>query len=241
MKRLVMLVLLALALTTGGVLAQEVAGHVETLDITWPPPVTEVWGVGDVLGTANVPNMVYYYLEYKALNDDLSEPQNGPWLPVTIALTSPVTDGVLATLDTRTVADGLYILRLTAATQDGQVFHDTVTPIRVDNARFQAVEARIRAEAGVTGTATQLPSATPVDTTPQVTPSSTAPEHFAAAIWWTTIAARSSDSSRRALMRSSRDGIPPIRSIRCASPPGCPGGHPVLWCWRLAIPVMFRL
>ncbi|NUQ07316.1 MAG: hypothetical protein HUU31_25795 [Anaerolineae bacterium] len=170
-----MLLVVLLTLTSGHILAQEGSGHTDTLVITWPPPVTEVWGVGDVLGTANITNMVYFYLEYKPLNDDLSEPENAPWLPATLALREPVTDGVLATLDTTRVADGLYALRLTAATTDNQTYHYVVTPIRVDNARFEAVIARIRAEAGLEGTATQLPDMVPVeDTTPRVTPSGTA-------------------------------------------------------------------
>jgi hypothetical protein len=174
MKRLIFLVVLALAIPSGGIFAQGGGGHTDTLAITWPPPVTEVWGVGDVLGTANIPNMVYYYLEYLPLNDDLSVPQNAPWLPATLAMREPVTNGVLATLDTLTVADGVYALRLTATTSDAQVFHYSVSPIRVDNARFQAVEARIRAESGKSEVATQLPEVSPTDNTPRITPSGTA-------------------------------------------------------------------
>ena len=171
MKRLALLVVLLGSLAGSSLLAQD-TGHTESLAISWPPPVTEVWGIGDVLGTANIPNMVTYFLEYMPLNDDLSLPVNAPWLPGTLAISTPVTNGVLATLDTRTVADGLYALRLTAATTDGQVFHDVVSPIRVDNARFSAVEARIRGEASAAPTATE-PQA-PADNTPRVTPADTA-------------------------------------------------------------------
>jgi hypothetical protein len=173
MKRLLLIAVLVLLVTTGSSLAQD-SGHTDTLVIMWPPPVTEVWGVGDVLGTVNIPNLLYYFLEYKPLNDDLSEPENAPWLPATLAIREPVTDGVLATIDTRIVADGLYALRVTAVTNDTNVFHFTVSPLRVDNARFEAIEARIRAEAGAVESPTQLPEPVPADTTPRVTPSGTA-------------------------------------------------------------------
>ncbi|MCK6581385.1 MAG: hypothetical protein L6Q98_25115 [Anaerolineae bacterium] len=174
MKRLLLLVVLLLTLTSGHILAQDDGGHTDTLVISWPPPVTEVWGVGDVLGTANIPGMAYYFLEYMPLSDDLSIPENAPWLPGTLVMQQPVTNGVLATLDTTQVADGLYALRLTAATADGQSYHYLVTPIRVDNARFQAFEARIRAEGGQAATVTPVPTTAPADTTPRVTPSATA-------------------------------------------------------------------
>lgn len=175
MKKRSLLFLLFIALVIVPVAAQEDVpiGIAEgaTLEITWPPPVTEVWSVGDVLGTANVPNMVYYYLEYKQLSADLTEPQNAPWLPVTIAVSEPVVNGALATLDTTTVPDGLYSLRLTANTEDGQSFHDVVSPIRVNNARFAAVEERIRAE--VASSDEQEPAVEvtpPQDNRPRVTP-----------------------------------------------------------------------
>lgn len=74
--------------------------------IQWPPPVTETFGVGNVIGTANVPDMAYYYLEYLPLADDLSLPPTIPWIPATMALTVPVSEGALATIDTRMVEDG---------------------------------------------------------------------------------------------------------------------------------------
>lgn len=178
MKRFSLLVVLLLVLVPTSVFAQDgspapqTSG--ETLVISWPPPVTEVWSVGDVLGTVNLPDMMYYYLEYKHLSNDLTEPENAPWVPATVAMTTPVIDGPLATLDTTTVPDGVYALRLTATTQDQQSFHYTVSPLRVNNARFAAVEARIRNEAqGVTGTApVEVPTqvAPPQDGVPRVTP-----------------------------------------------------------------------
>lgn len=180
MKRSLLLILLLLLALP--VMAQEGVPtqlpSEDVLEITWPPPVTEVWGIGDVLGTANISNMAYFYLEYKGLSDDLSEPEDAPWLPATPAQTSAVINGALATLDTTTVPDGLYSLRLTANTVDGQTYHVTVSPIRVNNARFDAVIERIvQASSG-----SDEPEATPVppvveppaDNRARVTPSGVA-------------------------------------------------------------------
>lgn len=139
----------------------------ETVNISWPPPVTEVWGTGDVLGTAAVPGMAYYYLEYITLNDDLSIPENAPWLPATIGITRPVVNGSLATLDTTNVPDGIYALRLTVNTQDGQSFHHVVSPVRVDNERFNA----ILQGTGQEQTPEPAPTLAPQDTTPHLVPS----------------------------------------------------------------------
>jgi hypothetical protein len=87
-----------------------------------------VWGVGDVIGTADIEGMLYYYLEYKALSTDLSIPENGPWVPVTSAMSAPVVNGSLATLDTTIVPDGTYALRLTVNTEDNASYHYIVSP-----------------------------------------------------------------------------------------------------------------
>ena len=107
------------------------------LQIIWPQPITEVHGVIDVVGTANIPEMAFYRLEGIALNDDLSIPENAAWIPLTTDLTAPVTGGVLAQIDTTKVPDGLYQLQLAAFTGSvdtpGQESDATVGPIRVNN------------------------------------------------------------------------------------------------------------
>lgn len=141
--------------------------------IIWPTPVTEVWGVGDVIGTASVANFQYYFLEYLPLNEDLSLPSSAPWLPATVASSSPAINAPLATLDTTLVEDGLYALRLTVTTSDGSAFYDIVSPIRVANERFNRVTDRI-----VNATISQLiedgmlpapPTETPVPPTAEPT------------------------------------------------------------------------
>ncbi len=146
------------------------------VEITWPPPVTEVWSIGDVLGTASVENLTYFYLEYVELNADLTVPENAPWIPATAAQTVPVIDGTLATLDTTIVPDGLYALRLVVVTSDQQSYSDTVMPIRVNNERMGAYTERVIADtleaAGIAPTA-ETPTPTPeppVSTAPMAYP-----------------------------------------------------------------------
>lgn len=107
------------------------------VEITWPPPVTEIWGSSDIMGTAAVPGMAYYYLDYLALNPDLSQPDDAPWIPLTVAVEIPITNGTLATIDTTRIPDGIYALRVVVNMLDGDKISDIVTPIRVNNQRYQ--------------------------------------------------------------------------------------------------------
>ncbi|MBK8026720.1 MAG: hypothetical protein IPK19_36390 [Chloroflexi bacterium] len=174
---LVALIALVLAVPTG--LAQE-GGTVleEPVHIDWPPPVSEVWGTGDVIGTAAVPGMAYYYLEYLPLNDDLTFPTGAPWLPATVGITQPVVNGTLATLDTTRVTDGLYALRLTVNTLEGDTYTDTVSPIRVNNTRFDSFLNRFREaileELGLLPEGEGEPTATPIPPT-QIPPTQPPP------------------------------------------------------------------
>lgn len=105
-----------------------------------------MWGEGDVIGTVSIPGMRFYYLEYLPLNDDATQPEGIPWIPATIAYTTSVVKGSLASLDTTQVSDGIYALRLVVITEDNETYTDTVTPIRVSNERFNNVIERIIAE-----------------------------------------------------------------------------------------------
>lgn len=178
-------VLLVLSSTIcGTTFAQEeivqVNSNSTSVHISWPVPVTEIWGTGDIIGTANATDMLYFYLEYKPLNDDMAEPENAPWIPLTPAMSNPVIDDVLATIDTTDVPDGLYTLRLTVNTSDNQGVHYEVAPLRISNERFTRIEDAIRDDerqkAGL-----ELEPVPPIvtpnvpdDNLPRVTP-----EHFA--------------------------------------------------------------
>src|SRR5258708_31941953 len=56
-----------------------------------PILVSELHGLVQVQGTANVPNMLNYFLEIRPLNDDASVPGDDvPWIPVTLPTNTPV-------------------------------------------------------------------------------------------------------------------------------------------------------
>jgi hypothetical protein len=168
--------LVVLCLVSGTGLAQDSEGYTLStsgVEIVWPPPVSEVWGSGDVLGTAAVPGMAYYYLEYLQLNDDLSQPVGAPWIPATVAIQSPVVDGKLATLDTRRVADGLYALRLVVNTMDGESYFHVVQPLRVNNARFDRILGSLIPPAPPEATPTPVPPVVQPPAAPRAVPATT--------------------------------------------------------------------
>ncbi|MBX3065593.1 MAG: SH3 domain-containing protein [Anaerolineae bacterium] len=147
--------------------------------ITSPLPVSELFGATVVRGTANVPEMAYYYLELLPLNPDFTMPQDTPWIPVTTAVKNAVENGTLTTIDTTTVEDGLYALRLTVTTGTGRYFYNVVAPLRVNNARYSELVDQIKSQLQGDGlaTATALPTLTitpvPPTSQPSTTPDST--------------------------------------------------------------------
>src|SRR4030095_5161258 len=66
--------------------------------------------------------------------------------------------------DTAMLPDGIYALRLTVNTYDGQTYYAVVAPIRVNNERFGAVLPGPDEEE----IPVPVPTQTPVDTTPRV-------------------------------------------------------------------------
>jgi uncharacterized protein YgiM (DUF1202 family) len=104
-----------------------------------PPPVFVVRGEVTVEGSANLPDMVSYFLEYRPLNEDLTADEEAPWLPATLPNRSPVENGTLGVWDTSIETDGVYELRLTINVQDGDPVHFRVSPLRVENAGLTPV------------------------------------------------------------------------------------------------------
>jgi len=76
--------------------------------ITQPQPGAQVRGVVDVLGIADGPEFAGYEFDY-AIGD---APGEGSWMPLGMASTTPVTDGLLVTIDTQGIPAGVYTLRL---------------------------------------------------------------------------------------------------------------------------------
>ena len=139
-------------------------------NISWPPPVYVVRGQFQIRGTANLPNMTNYFIEFRPLNDDLS-PQVGAdvWFPAILPSQAAVQDGVLGTWDTTLIADGLYELRLTVNVSQGNPVFAIVSPLRIQNTPspfaatptpFPTVDAH---------SAARDACSQPQDTTPRVT------------------------------------------------------------------------
>jgi hypothetical protein len=125
-------------------------------NITWPPPVYVIRGEFAIRGTANLPDMTNYFIEFRPLNDDLTPQDEGDvWFPAILPSQGAVQDDVLGTWDTTLVEDGLYELRLTVNVSGGTPEIAIVSPLRIENEPppFAA-------------TATPIPTATPAATEP---------------------------------------------------------------------------
>lgn len=170
MKRLLaMLLILAFVLPVTA-FAQTTTQPVNpNANISWPPPVYILHGQFQIRGTANLPNMSNYFIEFRPLNADLT-PQVGSdiWFPAILPSQAAVQDSVLGVWDTTLITDGLYEMRLTVNVNGGTPVFHVVSPLRIEN-----TPPPFAATATPFPTATpQLPTATPVpteDATPRVT------------------------------------------------------------------------
>ncbi|MCY4525061.1 MAG: SH3 domain-containing protein [Anaerolineaceae bacterium] len=135
-SKLISLFVVVLCLLVLPVAAQEV--EEPGAEITWPPPVYVLRGEVSIRGTVNLPDITGFFIEYRALDDDLGAPDTRPWLPVSLPSTAAVLDGVLGAWDTTAVDDGLYELRLNVLTPAGDVAPQVVGPLRVENQDMMA-------------------------------------------------------------------------------------------------------
>ena len=130
-------------------------------NFSWPPPVYVLRGEFSLRGTAALPNMANYYVEYRRLNDDATANEDGVWIPATLPRGGPVNDDVLAVWDTTQVEDGPYELRMTINVSSGNPVFVILSPLRVENtpSPFAAVP-----------TATPIPSPVPLATATPLPP-----------------------------------------------------------------------
>jgi len=116
--------------------------------ITFPPPVYVLNGTIDIRGSANVPSMGSYFIEFRPLvvnpgTVPLPTPDpdsEAPWFPATLPQTSVMQDGVLGRWNTMTAPDGLYEMRLTINMVTGEQQYFRVSPLRIDNTTFAPVQ-----------------------------------------------------------------------------------------------------
>lgn len=192
-RRVLVLLLLVLALAFV-VNAQDIspppnAEPDPNANVSFPPPVYVLRGSIDIVGTASLPNMTSFFVEFRPLEfpavapsadpaateeaepvgPDASE-DNRPWFPATLPNAQPVTDGVLGTWNTETAPDGLYEMRLVINVA-GQAEPTVVlvSPLRIENEGDFVVEIPSVPDPEQPSTRPTLaPSPTPPDTTPQV-------------------------------------------------------------------------
>jgi hypothetical protein len=143
-------------------------------NISFPPPVYFLRGEMQIYGSANLPNMANYFLEYRPLivppSPDIVLPEI-PWGPISLPSNVPVQDGLLGIWNTFTVADGLYEIRLTVNVPGQQPVIVIVSPLRVENKPSDFALRNIQLFAmpgGLDGIATPASPLVPV-TTPETT------------------------------------------------------------------------
>lgn len=187
-KRLMVILFMCLLALTAIVTAQDIVPDPNAdidldANISFPPPVYVLRGEVDLRGSANLPNMTNYFVEFRPLefpdpdaedNDETTAPEP-PWFPVTLPESEPVEDGILGTWNTRTTSDGLYELRLTINVAQQAPVEFLVSPIRVENNPPDFVEVDTPPQPVSTATLppitrpTLAATPTPLDTTPLVT------------------------------------------------------------------------
>jgi hypothetical protein len=140
--------------------------------ITWPPPVFVLRGQFELRGTANLPNMTSYFIEYRPLNNDLTANESAPWVPATLPSNIKVVDGTLGTWNTTLVADGLYEIRMTIGVSSGSPVYTIVSPVRVENTPppFGAAATAVPTQAPTTPVPQVIPTLVPTPTVLDLTP-----------------------------------------------------------------------
>ena len=144
-------------------------------NVVFPPPVYVLRGQSPIIGTANLPNMTNYFIEFRPLTSattstatDSTTPTATPvFFPAVLPSTSAVVDDVLGVWDTTLVPDGLYELRMTVNTSGGSPVVVLITPLRVENNLDPEIAALIGVSGGVgpgAPTATPIPPTQPAAT-----------------------------------------------------------------------------
>lgn len=139
-KRLILLalVLTAVLMTALPALAQTASPTPSptpnpNANISWPPPVYVLRGQFEIRGSANLPNMTNYFIEFRPLDGPLAAAGQNLFFPAILPSAAAVQDDVLGTWNTALVPDGLYELRLTVNVTQGQPVQQVVGPVRVLN------------------------------------------------------------------------------------------------------------
>jgi uncharacterized protein YgiM (DUF1202 family) len=138
-------------------------------NISWPPPIYVLRGDFEIRGSASLPNMTNYFLEFRPINEDLTVPSQSNWFPATVPSRRVVQDGVLGVWDTTVVEDGAYELRLTVNVRGGQPVFDIVSPLRIENSFSSEGGGVLPTPTATQVVPTQLPATPTFDPTPRAT------------------------------------------------------------------------
>jgi uncharacterized protein YgiM (DUF1202 family) len=136
MRRFYALLLLPVLLLTAAFQAFEPLDEDFNIDgnIQFPPPIYTLRGEVTIYGTANLPTMTGFFLEFRALNPDYTiADESVPWLPITANRAERVLNGILGVWDTTLTEDGAYEIRMVITVSGGgrEIFR--VSPLRVEN------------------------------------------------------------------------------------------------------------
>jgi hypothetical protein len=185
-RRLLWIVLAVLLMAGVPVFSQTapIATPDPNASITWPPPVYVLRGEFEIRGSASLPNMTNYFIEFRPLEDTfgiqapVATEEAGVveevFFPAILPSSTPVLNEVLGVWDTSLVPDGLYEIRLTVNLTAGEPVTHTVSPLRVENEPPPFVQIPAATQAVP---ATQIPPTQPPpptvppteDPTPRVT------------------------------------------------------------------------
>ena len=106
------------------------------LELTWSPVRNTISGTVEVVGSANIPDQFYFFLEAAPWDPANEAPA---WQPVTSFVLSPVVDEALGKWNTSRFPDGFYQLRLHALNSANESFHYALAPILINNNKSDLV------------------------------------------------------------------------------------------------------
>ena len=137
MRRLTLSLLIALAL------ASMTRAQDSDLTLNWNPVYNTIRDTVQVVGSANIPDQFYFFLEAAPWGETDDAPT---WTPVTSFVMSAVVNDALGAWHTSRFADGFYQLRLHAVNSANESAHYVIAPILINNGssdlvNFEPVEA----------------------------------------------------------------------------------------------------
>ncbi len=191
-RKFSLLLLIALALTSAVILsvsAQDITPREDDVidpnaNLSWPPPVYVLRGEVELRGSASLPNMSNYFIEFRpivlpapevegqATATPEAEADEAPWFPATLPSATPITEEVLGVWNTETAPDGLYEVRLVVNIRGEDPVYFYVSPLRIENEPppFVVVDQPQTQPSAVPAQPTTLaPTPTVVDSTPRAT------------------------------------------------------------------------